>query len=379
MIETPQSGCLEKPIGTFRPEHVRWIDHIVTFARKENIKLTITPWDTFWMNNGWDVCPYNDKLGGPVVNKIDFITKPEVKEAQKKRLKFIIDRWGNLGDIFCWELINEGDIWWGASPEQLRDWVCEMASFVRDYEKKKWGKNHMLSFSTASPMPGGALGDAAYRLEGMDFSTTHLYIGVSRAPSEAIGPALTTNEGVRYALKNIKDRRPYMDSENGPIDRWIGDGKFDNEVFHNMSWSHLASGGAGSGLRWPYRNPHHLSEGMYQTLSYMSKFALQAPWQKIYSEGDGNLKVDVPESRIAMAYGSPKAAILWSASKTEAAEDTQLKLTWPDEPGKMSCKVFDTRTGAWQSFETAVTGKEVTIYMKNAPASAALILESEKP
>ena len=29
-----------------------------------------------------------------------------------------------------------------------------------------------------------------------------------------------------------------------------------------MSWAHLASGGAGGGMRWPNRHPHVLTSGM---------------------------------------------------------------------------------------------------------------------
>jgi mannan endo-1,4-beta-mannosidase len=83
MIETPASGYLEDPIGTFRPEHVRWIDHIVTFARQYDIKLMITPWDTFWTSHRWGICPYNGELGGPVVKRIDFI--PSMKWWKRRR------------------------------------------------------------------------------------------------------------------------------------------------------------------------------------------------------------------------------------------------------------------------------------------------------
>lgn len=377
MVETPPSGCIEDPIGTFRPEHVRWIDHIVTFARKHDIRLMVTPWDTFWMNLRWETCPYNPELGGPVVERIDFITKPEIIEAQKKRLKYLIDRWGNSGVIFCWELLNECDIWWGANAEQLAAWTDEMAAFVRDYEHSKWGRNHMVTTSTANPTPGGALGDLAYRRSDLDFATTHLYIGSSKAPTEPIGPAFDINHGVTFALNAISDNRPYFDGENGPIDRWIADEKFDDEVFHNMTWSHLASGGAGSGLRWPYRNPHHLTDGMLATLRSLAGLTGKVDWKRTCGGAVVRPALELPEGWVGFASGSTDAALVWIAARLwESPTDLRVGVTWLGGPGRVSYRAYDTRAGKWIGSGTADSANgKATITLIGAPASVALVVE----
>ncbi|HUS14849.1 MAG TPA: hypothetical protein VM536_07495, partial [Chloroflexia bacterium] len=53
---------------------------------------------------------------------------------------------------------------------------------------------------------------------------------------------------------------------------------FDDEYYHNMTWAHLASGGAGTGLRWPCRNPHHLTPGMHATQRGMARFCSHIDW-----------------------------------------------------------------------------------------------------
>lgn len=374
MTENPLGGAmLEKPVGTFLPEQVAWIDNLVKCARKHDVKLMITPWDTFWMGRLWNDNPYNAANGGPVEKKLDFLTKREAIEAQKKRWKFIIDRWGNTGTIFAWELLNEADYWWEGSPEQVIAWAKEMGDFVRRYEKEKWGRNHLITISTGRPMPHEGWAELAYRLPGIDLATTHLYIGAANAPEEPIGPALAEKEGVTYCLANIRDNRPYIDGENGPINRWIADGNLDNEVFHNMSWAHMASGGAGSGLRWPYRGPHHLSDGMYHTLSLMSRFAEEVPWRKLtgpFSE----IKVTAPEGWISCSTGTKESALVWVTSAKPSSGT--LSISWPDGPKSVRYRCYDTKTGDWIKEGTITPDKGLSsIALDGARPSVAVILE----
>ena len=372
MCEAPGADLLlENPVGTFKPEQVAFLDNIVKLARKHDIKLMITPWDTFWMGHRWDINPYSSKNGGPVENKVDFITKREVIEAQKKRWKFIIDRWGNLGDVFAWELLNEADLWWEASPEQVAVWAKEMGDYVREYEKSKWGRNHLICMSISKPLPEGGWADDAFRLPGMDLATTHLYLGAANAPDEPIGPALAINKGVKYSLSQIRDNRPYIDGEDGPINRWIADEKLDDEVFHNMVWAHMASGGAGSGFRWPYRFPHHLSDGMYRHLSRMSKFAKDVPWQKLI-ETPSEIKVSVPEGWAACSTGTNKGALVWVASPKPS--ETKLSITW-NGPKTIKYRCYDTKTGEWFSKGTVDNKDAFSIPFDVNHPSMAVVLE----
>ncbi len=373
MLESPAGGfLLEDPVGTFSAEQVAFLDNIVNLARKHDIKLMITPWDTFWMNHTWDRNPYNAKNGGQVGERAEFITKPEVVKAQKKRLKFMIDRWGNTGTVFAWELLNEADKWWDASGEQTQAWAKEMGDYVREYEKQKWGRNHLICISTGHPIPDGAWGELAYRQPGMDLATTHLYLDAAMWPDEPIGPALAIRRGVTYALSQIKDNRPYIDGENGPINRWIADQNLDDKVFHNMSWAHLASGGAGSGLRWPYRGPHHLSEGMYQHLGRMGKFVKDVPWAKLIGT-PSEIKVAVPEGWVACSTGTSKGALVWVASPKPS--EMRLSITW-NGPETAKYRCYDTTSGEWISTGTVNEADGAfSVSVAGERSSVALVLE----
>ena len=88
---------------------------------------------------------------------------------------------------------------------------------------------------------------------------------------------------VRESLAEIADRRPFLDSEHGPIhgfkDRKITlPEPFDDEYFRHMQWAHLASGGAGGGMRWPNRNPHVLTRGMRAAQRALADFMPLIDW-----------------------------------------------------------------------------------------------------
>lgn len=376
MLETPTSGAMEDPIGTFVPEHIVWVDNVFAAARKHGIRLMVIPWDTFWMNQRWDICLYNADLGGPVKEKIEWLTDPKVKELQKKRLKLMVDRWGNLGEVFCWELMNEIDLWWGASPDQIIEWTEEMAAYIRTYEKQKWGRNHMIAVSTAASMPRGKLAEFEYRSPVLDMATTHLYIGASMGPSEPVEPAANIAEGVRHALGQIQDGRPYFDSENGPINRWISDQALDDAVFHNMIWAHLAAGGCGSGLRWPYRHPHHLSDGMLDHLRRFADFVDEIPWAKITGPYGNGPSVESDAGTLALSSGADGAGIVWLLARDGEPGTLEATVTWPGGPETVRFRAYDTRQGKWIASGTLGNGR---LRLQDAPDSVAVILEGSEP
>ena len=80
-------------------------------------------------------------------------------------------------------------------------------------------------------------------------------------------PRWPSAELVGEALAEITDGRPFFDTEHGPIHTFKDTAStlpeaFDDEYFRHIQWTHLASGGAGGGMRWPNRNPHTLTPGM---------------------------------------------------------------------------------------------------------------------
>jgi mannan endo-1,4-beta-mannosidase len=365
MVETPPSGNLEEPVGLFRPEHVIWLDHVFAAARKHGVRLWVTPYDTFWMSLRKETCPYWAENGGPIVKPIDFLTSPKIMDLQKKRMRFLIDRYGNSGTIFAWEIMNEIDLWWNAKPEQIKSWVDQMAAEVRSYEKRKWGRNHLVTLSFAKPEPEGLNAETAFRRSDLDFATMHLYLGASKGPKpdEAEKAGADYAAGVVYAWEHAKDDRPVLDGESGPIDHWIKDPALDDQVFFEMSWSHLMSGGAGSGTRWPYRQPHHISEGMIKVLRSMSEFCADVPWTAF--KGAASIS---PDRRFGTYWTTAGGGIMWVRAKY----GTEFKIRTPE--GARHWRMYDILNSRWlgqaqelghpfQTFTLPEGVKEAAIWM----------------
>jgi hypothetical protein len=314
MIEYSQAphSYLENPVGTFNPTVVAFWDQFIAMAEKHGLYLLLTPYDTFWQAKNWGAYPYSGALGGPCPTMSDWLTGEACIEAQKNRWRFIIDHWGRSPNVFAWDLMNEIDIWWNASPQEIDAYVSDMAAFVRDYETEKWGRAHMISVSSAAGVPDGRLGRVIFNHPALDFANTHLYLGPEiKNPQDPIGAGPVMAGGVTLALQAIQYNRPYFDSESGPIDHWITDVTFDKIYHHNMSWAHLAAGGAGSGMRWPYTNPHWILPELRENLLGLARYASTVDWahftsrninSRIKSDADGVIKIGCSDGQTALIW-----------------------------------------------------------------------------
>ena len=78
-----------------------------------------------------------------------------------------------------------------------------------------------------------------------------------------------------------------------------------------MAWAHLASGGAGGGMRWPNRHPHSLTPGMRQAQAVMADFATRIDWSHFAAENLSDSVSCDGEALCAYACGDPHQAVAW--------------------------------------------------------------------
>ena len=210
------------------------------------------------------------------------------------RIAFAVERWGGSGAVFAWDLWNELAHHHGVPEEAgsvlpvetLSAIISDLSAHVRGIERRLFGKTHLQTVSHFGPEPVGALADLVFRHPDLDFATTHIYEpGAIDAPVNTLAAADAMARWVRHALSEIRDGRPFTDSETGPIHTFKDLGitlpeAFDIAYFRNMAWAHLASGGAGGGMRWPNRLPHTLTPGMRVAQGVMSDFARLIDWSR---------------------------------------------------------------------------------------------------
>ncbi|WP_181706964.1 hypothetical protein [Chthonobacter rhizosphaerae] len=281
---------LERPIGVFTPNVVRFWDDMVALCEETGMRLLLTPVDTFWTWIRWRHHPYNRQNGGPLETPADLLLDREVRAAIKARLTFAVERWGGSGAVFAWDLWNE------IHPAQARDsaevfpeFIADLSAHVRSLETRLYGRSHPQTVSLFGPelrwrshMP---LREPIFRHPDLDFASIHIYQeGTIDDPSNTVDAALAMAAITADSVAETAAGRPFLDTEHGPIHRFKDKKKtlpeaFDDEYFRHMQWAHFASGGCGGGMRWPNRSPHRLTYGMRRAQRALAAFCREIDWR----------------------------------------------------------------------------------------------------
>jgi hypothetical protein len=347
MLEYAQRNgrYLERPAGRFTARAIRTWDRLFALAEEYGVRFLLTPFDTFWMWKRWAHHPYNCANGGPCTNRRTMLTSPEVRAAIKARFAFAIDRWGASGALFAWDLWNEiHPAYAEDDPGAFDDFVSDMASFVRAREHDRFGRAHPLTVSAFSPLlsngfhskelgatePDPRVNAVVFRHPLLDFATLHTYAhGTIDDPRDTVAPALAMAGITADAVAETGERRPYLDSEHGPIHtfkdkRRVLPEPFDNEYFRHVQWAHLASGGAGGGMRWPNRRPHCLTAGMHDAQAALARFLPLLEWSRFARRNlTATLQVSAADVA-AIGCGDTQQAIVWMVRRSGFARNGTL-------------------------------------------------------
>lgn len=310
----------ERPLGAFAPNMVRLWDDLFEMCERLGLYLLLTPYDTFFMWTRWKHHPYNRKKGGPCASRRTWLTCPQTREAVRARLAFASGRWGGSPALFAWDLWNEmHPEHAGGDAAGFGPFIDDIGGWLRDFERLHHGRAHLQTVSIFGPElvkhPGAV--EPIFRHPKLDFANSHLYeFPAIDRPRDTVAPALAVGRLMREALREANDGRPVFDSEHGPI-HLFKDKKvtlpepFDDEYFRHMAWAHLASGGAGGGMRWPNRHPHVLTHGMRLAQRAMSDFLPLIDWTRFRRR---NLNEEIAVSAPGVARfgcGDAEQALVW--------------------------------------------------------------------
>jgi mannan endo-1,4-beta-mannosidase len=356
----------ERPFGRYAPAIIQLWDDLFALCERAGLRLFLTPFDTYWTWKRWAQHPYNLANGGPLDHPSRLLLCPDTRAGIKARLAFAAERWGGSGALFAWDLWNE------IHPAQAQgdhaafaDFITDLAGAVRETELRRFGRSHPLTVSIFGPeltdRPSPAMDEAIFRHPDLDFASVHIYgEGSIDDPKDTVRPAVVMGRRVRACLAQIRDARPFFDSEHGPIHTFKDRRKtlpepFDDEYFRHLQWAHLASGGAGGGLRWPNRDPHRLTPGMRRAQAALARFTPLIDWAGFRRV---NLNEEARVSRpavVAFACGDRDQALAWLLRRTTIAADGRLRrdvapvevsLSVPGiAPGPCRIAAFDTEAG----------------------------------
>ncbi|UOQ50829.1 hypothetical protein [Hymenobacter cellulosivorans] len=315
-----ENRYLERPAGHFQPNMVRLWDNLFALCAKHGLRLLLTPYDTFWMWRRWAHHPYNQGRGGPCRRRSQWLLCPATRQAIKNRLSFATERWGGSGVLFAWDLWNEiHPAHAGNDTAVFAEFIHDIGTHLRREEVRLHGRSHPQTVSLFGPVLGQHPGvsEVIFRHPQLDFASTHFYDKATiDNPRDTVTPAVCTGRLVREALTHLDSKRPFFDSEHGPI-HLFKDRKrtlpepFDDEYFRHMQWAHLASGGAGGGMRWPNRHPHVLTHGMRAAQRSLADFTALINWPE-FRRRNLNAEIVLSTSAVAgFACGDKAQAVVW--------------------------------------------------------------------
>lgn len=378
----------ERPFGKFNSGMVRLWDDLFTLCGKYGLRILLAPWDNFWMAYRFHRHPYNARNGGPAAEPASFFTDRAVIEATKNRLRFVVERWGGSGVLAAWDLFNEIHPYWGGTVRQQMDVISQVSEAVREAEMKAWGFTRPQTVSIFGPGPSEEYEELIFRHPSLDFATTHIYEGAIDHPNETVTPALLMSKWVRHALERIPANRPYTDTEHGPIHLFNDHRKylpepFDDEYERHLMWAHLATGGAGSGMRWPARHPHVITSGMRQSLLHLAAFTGLLEWRH-FSPRPLEPSVSASGEVHAFACADERQAIVWLLRAAPPGHRgplpvrsplTGLWLTIPEiGAGPYCVRPFETATGRCLPGIPVAAGENGALQIPLPPLHADLAL-----
>lgn len=332
MLEYCQSRYryIENPVGEFNTNMVGLWDDLFLLCGKYGIRILLTPYDTFWMWLRWKHHPYHTANGGTCSRQGQWLLCKETRAAIKRRLAFATKRWGGSGVLFAWDLWNEiHPAHAGNSIDIFPEFIEDISSFLRQTEQRLHGRAHPQTVSLFGPVLHShpTVAQSIFRQPALDFASVHFYeSGTIDHPRNTVDAAIAMGRLTRDALTEIKDNRPFFDSEHGPIhsfkDKRITLPEvFDDEYFRHLQWAHFASGGAGGGMRWPNRHPHSLTAGMRAAQRALSGFLPLIQWQQ-FRRTNWNGRMAVSDKAVEpFGCGDENQAIFWILRKDSVGKE----------------------------------------------------------
>ncbi len=275
--------------GKWSRNVVQFWDDLFALCEKHSLRILLTPFDTFWMWLKFKHHPYSVGNGGTLQHPSRALLCRETRESIKGRLAFAAERWGGSGALFAWDIWNEiHPAQAEMSAEPFFEFIEDLSVHLRSVERRKFGRTHPQTVSLFGPelrwRAEMKMEPAIYRHPSLDFATIHVYEqGTIDHPKNTVDAAIGMGRIVKESLAEITDGRPFFDSEHGPIHTFKDRRRtlpeaFDDEYFRHMQWAHLASGGAGGGMRWPNRKVHSLTPGMHTAQRGLARFLPLVHW-----------------------------------------------------------------------------------------------------
>lgn len=276
---------LEYPAGNFNPAMKQYLWNMMEQADRVGIKLILHPFNTFNYKSFFELSAWSTQNGGPLNTINDFFQSPQVLTMAINRVKTIMD-WVNesphSASVAGIELINEFDDWnWTLNARgngdptrnlEMRDrarFITRLASGARAHDA-----DFNIVSSSIGQVPRGPLARAMFISDAFDILAPHYYTASTSEPihnpnaDKSIAPVSDYASLAGYWMTARRDNRIVHNGEWGNVP-WLWPGgrtyytgvspnavanrpwtvQNDVDLYRTTSWTQLAMGMGGTGLR----------------------------------------------------------------------------------------------------------------------------------
>jgi len=242
-------GIEWKQLGYYDLVEAWRLDYVLEKAEEKGIYVILCLMNHGQLQSGsdgeWNDNPYNSAKGGPLSKPEDFWGSKEAMDLFKRRLRYIVARWGYRTHIIAWELWNEVENTDNYNFDAVAGWHDEMAKYLKGIDPYE----HLVT--TSSDPHFGSLGS-------LSFVTIHRYGPDSFRDIAGEVPGIIKGLWAEYG-------KPVLITEFGADWRWSGDpytykDKEGVEI-HEGIWSSILSGSPSSAMLWwwdSYIHPYDL-------------------------------------------------------------------------------------------------------------------------
>jgi hypothetical protein len=240
------------------------LDYLIDLARQQGIRYMLCLEASSSLTGMWPISPYNQINGGPCAKPADFFTDPTARNFFKRRLRYLVARYGSSQQILAWEFFNEVNHFHDAKPGTVESWHQEMGAYLKQIDLDR----HLVTTSDDPAMAA---------VPALDFGQYHPY---DYPDFPAIVSYFTYKETAAYG-------KPFWMGETG-LDagkqkKFTGAPNYTDPTGVNLEmtyWSELACPGAGIPLPW-FWETYLEQNGLFALTKPVSIFAADVPWNKV--------------------------------------------------------------------------------------------------
>lgn len=265
------------------------LDRVMRIAQTNNLWIMLcldyhgmfqTVTDQFGGNDNWKNNPYNATRGGPCAAPNDFFTNATAREIYKKRLRYLIARYGASPNLLCWEFFNEIDNAYNVlNGTSVAQWHSAMAPWLK--------QNDPYRRLVTTSLTGSSDRAEIWNATGVEFAQYHSY-GMAQPVSKLppILQSMRTKYNKLVLLSEYGIDSSGFHAEKDPYYRGLRQG----------IWAGLLSGSAGAGMSWWWEEIHSRNlYGVYNSIAqFLDRSALgQGDWDPIQFVTNGGIPTTV--------------------------------------------------------------------------------------